>query len=64
VPPVKTAADAVVAAGAVVAAVSDGEITLSEGEAMSKILDAHVRTLEARDFEERLAALEAKEGSK
>jgi hypothetical protein len=53
-PPVKTAADAVAASGALMAAVS----TPSEAAEVSKILDTHVKTLEAAEFEERIAKLE------
>ena len=57
-PPVRTAADATAASGAIVDAVGAGDITPSEGAEVSKILDVHVRNLEAREFEERLAKLE------
>lgn len=57
-PLVKTAADATVASGKIVEAVSAGELTPTEGEAVSKILDVHVRNIEMREVEQRLAALE------
>src|SRR6478735_7525273 len=57
-PPLRTAADAALASGALVEAVGEGALTPSEGEAVGKLVDIHVRTLEATEFERRLAALE------
>ena len=59
-PPVKTATDATAASGKIVDAVASGEITPNEGAEVGKILDVHVRNIELREFEERLAALEGK----
>jgi hypothetical protein len=42
------------------AAVAAGELTPSEAAEVSKILDTHVKTLEAAEFEERLAKLEGR----
>lgn len=61
-PPVKTAADAVAASGALMAAVSAGDLTPSEAAEVSKILDIHVKTLEAAEFEARLSKLEEARG--
>ena len=59
-PPVKTATDATAASGKIVDAVASGEITPNDGAEVGKILDVHVRNIELREFEERLAALEGK----
>jgi hypothetical protein len=53
-----TAADASRAMSDVITAVAAGTISPSEGEAVSRIVASFVSTLEAGDFEARLAALE------
>ena len=46
---------------AITRAVSEGEITPSEAEALSKTIDVFVRALEAHDLAQRISALEAKQ---
>jgi hypothetical protein len=59
-PPIKTAADAMAASCAVLAAVAAGEITPGEGQSVMALLVSHKLILEATDFEQRLKALEAR----
>jgi hypothetical protein len=59
-PTVNTAADAVKAAGALVASVASGELTPSEAAELSRLLENFTRVLEASEFEERLSKLERK----
>ena len=59
-PPMRSAGDAAKAAGAVLEAVADGELTPIEGAHVMGLVDAFRRTLEASEFEVRLAALEAR----
>lgn len=58
-PQIKTASDAALAMGAIVEAVGQGEITTAEGREVASIVETFVKALEAGDFEQRLAALEA-----
>lgn len=58
-PPIETVADAKKASASVLAAVAAGEITPSEGGSVMALLVSHKLIVEATDFEERLAALEA-----
>lgn len=60
-PAITTAADASAATGSILAAVADGELTPSEGETLAKLIETHIRTIEAHEFEARLQALEAKQ---
>lgn len=57
-PLIASAADAVKAQGALMAAVAAGEITPSEAAELAKLVDSYVKALEASEFEERLARLE------
>jgi hypothetical protein len=57
-PPITSAADAVQASGALVAAVAEGELTPSEAGELGKLVEAYVKALEATDFAERLTKLE------
>ena len=57
-PPMKTAHDAAQAAGAVLEAVSMGELTPTEGAAVMALLDSFRRVLEVTELEARVAALE------
>jgi hypothetical protein len=57
-PGIKTAADAVTAAGVIIGAVASGEITPSEAGDLGRLIDGYVKALEAVDFEARLAKLE------
>ena len=59
-PSMRSAGDAAKAAGAVLEAVADGELTPIEGAHVMGLVDAFRRTLEASEFEVRLAALEAR----
>ena len=58
-PKLNRAADAVQASAAIVEAVAAGDLTPSEAGELSKMVDAYTRALQAADFEERLAKLEA-----
>jgi hypothetical protein len=60
-PLITTAAEACSASAAVIAAVASGELTPSEAAELGKLLESHVRTLEAADFEVRLARLEGRQ---
>jgi hypothetical protein len=57
-PAIETAADAAKAAGALLTAVSAGEITPQEAAEMGKLIEGYVKALEASEFEERIARLE------
>jgi hypothetical protein len=57
-PPIMSAADAVQASGALVAAVAEGELTPTEAGELGKLVEAYVKALEATDFAERLDKLE------
>jgi hypothetical protein len=59
-PPMRSAGDAAKAAGAVLEAVAEGELTPIEGAHVMGLVDAYRRTLEASELEARLAALEAR----
>ena len=58
-PPVLTAADAVKAAGQLVALVGAGDLTPSEGQALAAMVETQRRAIETEDLERRLTALEA-----
>jgi hypothetical protein len=57
-PTIETAADAATAAGALLAAVSAGDITPAEATELGKLIESYVKALEASEFEGRLARLE------
>ena len=57
-PALDTAADAVAATSAIVAAVASGDLTASEAADLAKVVDLHVLALGSAAFEERLARLE------
>lgn len=59
-PAMQSAGDAARAAGAVLEAVAEGELTPTEGAHVMSLVDAYRRTLEASELEVRLAALEAR----
>jgi len=59
-PPIKTAADALAASSAVLAAVADGEITPDEAARVMALLTAHKALVEVGDLEARILALEEK----
>lgn len=59
-PKLKNVNDAVKAASAIVNAVSSSEITPSEGEILSKTVDAFVKAIHVYDLEKRIIELETK----
>ena len=63
-PEIDTATDLTKATRALMQGVADGEITPSEAAELSKLVDAHVRAIEAQDFAARLAVLEQAAGDK
>jgi hypothetical protein len=58
-PPVETTGDVVKASAALLGAVASGELTPSEAAELGKLVEAHVRAIEATEIQERLARLEA-----
>jgi hypothetical protein len=48
---------------AITAAVASGEITPGEAAELSKLVEAYVKALEASEFDQRLRAIEAKDGA-
>jgi len=61
--PVTTAAEACVALGEIVEAVSAGHLTPTEATAVAGLVDAFVKALETQDLESRIIALEARTAS-
>jgi hypothetical protein len=57
-PPMQSAADAAKAAGAVLGAVADGDLTPTEGAHIMALVETYRRTLETTELEARVAALE------
>jgi hypothetical protein len=57
-PNLKESKDAVKASAAIVAAVASGDLTPSEASELSKVVDGYARTLQAAEFEQRIAKLE------
>ena len=57
-PKMETARDAATAASAVLQAVSEGELTPTEGAHVMQLVETYRRTLEMSDLEARIAALE------
>jgi hypothetical protein len=57
-PTIETAGDASKAMGAILQAVAAGDVTPDEGGAVGKLVEQHLKALEACEFETRLAALE------
>jgi Family of unknown function (DUF5681) len=57
-PKLETAADALAATAAILDAVANGKLTPSAGGEITKIVDSFRRSVEATDFEARLAQLE------
>ena|SRR5947207_2109990 len=60
-PNLSVAADAVQATANIFAAAATGEITLGEAARLAKLVDSFVEAIKARDFEERLRDLEARD---
>nr|WP_043388129.1 MULTISPECIES: DUF5681 domain-containing protein [unclassified Methylobacterium] len=63
-PEIETTANLTKATRALMQGVADGEITPSEAAELSKLVDAHVKAIEAVAFAGRLAALEQATGDK
>jgi Family of unknown function (DUF5681) len=57
-PKIQNSSDVLQAIGLITTAVGNGEISPSEGEALSRIIDVHVKAIEAHDYEKRLEKLE------
>jgi hypothetical protein len=57
-PPLHSAASVLSALADIAAAVSGGDLTPAEADAISKLLERYLRTLEHVDFEQRIAKLE------
>jgi hypothetical protein len=57
-PPITCAKDSVVAFETIATAVTQGELTPLEANAVSGFLDRHIRAIEAATFEDRLTKLE------
>jgi hypothetical protein len=60
-PALRTAADSIMAMGAILAAVAAGEVTPGEASEMAKLVDVFVRALEVTEIEQRLRAIEARQ---
>ena len=61
-PPVVSAADAVQASAAIVAAVATGELTPDEAQAVASVVEIQRRAIETAELAERIAVLEARAG--
>jgi hypothetical protein len=61
-PKIERPADAVAASAAVLAAVSQGDLTPDEAERVLKLLAEHVKIVETTELEERLKRLEERAG--
>jgi len=59
-PKVEAAAEIPKALGAIIDAVTKGEITTGEGQALTAMMDAYIKGMELTDLEVRLEALERK----
>jgi uncharacterized protein DUF5681 len=59
-PSLQTSSDAVNAMSLISEAVSIGDISPNEGEALSRIVDIYVKAIVAHDYEKRLSHLEAR----
>lgn len=60
IPKIETATDALQAISTVIHAVGQGELTPSEGEAMTKIIQSFTQALQSYEFDQRLSRLEQK----
>jgi hypothetical protein len=58
-PKLEDSRDLVAGISAVIAAVANGELTPSEGQALASLIETQRRTLETEGIEQRLMALEA-----
>ena len=59
-PEMNSSTDLAKSMSCVINAVGSGQISPSEGETIARILDIHAKTLELKEFEQRLSALERK----
>jgi hypothetical protein len=57
-PPISAVADLPVATSALISAVASGELTTGEAAEFGKLIEAHIRAIEATDLAERVAKLE------
>ena len=57
-PPLERAEDAARAMGAITAAIASGDLTISEGAEIAKIIETFVHALESTELERRLRAVE------
>ena len=57
-PPLQKAGDAVAAIAGVASAAAAGDVTADEAAKLAKVISLYVNTLEAHNFEDRLARLE------
>jgi hypothetical protein len=57
-PQIRTAADAVIASAALVQAVAAGQLTPSDAAELGRLLESYLRSIEATEFEQRLARIE------
>ena len=60
-PPLTGPKDAMAASAALLAAVAAGEIAPGEASVVGRLVELHLRAVEAHDLEARLAALEARQ---
>ena len=59
-PQIQTSSDILLCANIITDAVSKGELSPSEGEAFSRILDIHSKAIELNDIDKRLKVIEEK----
>lgn len=59
-PKLENSSDALNAIAIVTMAVSRGEISIDEGEALSRMIEVYIRAMEAHDYETRLTKIEQK----
>jgi len=60
-PPLGSPSDAVAASAALLASVASGEIAPGEARELGRLVELHLRAVDAHEFETRLAALEARQ---
>jgi hypothetical protein len=58
-PKLEDTSDLVAGISAILQAVSEGQLTPGEGQALASLIEAQRRTLETEDIERRLTAIEA-----
>jgi hypothetical protein len=63
-PALQSASDAAGAMAAITAGVAAGDITPGEASELAKLVEAYVKALEAAEFDERLRAIERRNGAK